>query len=426
MVFHLPKDQRKTATIAGVIGNIVEWYDFALYGFMATVLSTLFFPNESRVASMLATYGVFAAGFVMRPLGSALFGWLGDTIGRSRTMLISVAMMALPTTLLGLLPTYDSVGVWAPALLIALRLIQGLSVGGEFSSSVTYLVETAAPDQRGLAGSWANVGSMLGMLLGSGVAAAATNFLAPETLHDWGWRLPFLFGAVLGTTAILLRRHLPRSEHFARHEREHGATSPLKEAFTRNGRQTLQGTLYASGYGALFYLSLVYLPNWLSEYTQLDLATAMRINTAATAMMVVLIPLMGWISDRFIRRTNFLAITIGLMAVAAFPLQYWMDQGALWAALATQFGLAVLVAVPCGVSPALFVELFPTEDRLSGYSVAFNIGLGIVGGSTPMAVTWLIETTGSDLAPAGYLIALALVSLVSLAWIKDRSREPLL
>ncbi|MGD8576900.1 MAG: MFS transporter [Thiohalophilus sp.] len=425
MVFHLPRDQRKTATIAGIIGNIIEWYDFALYGFMATVLSSLFFPSDNRTASLLATYGVFAAGFVMRPLGSAVFGWLGDTIGRSKTMLISVAMMALPTVLLGLLPTYALIGIWAPVLLVTIRLIQGLSVGGEFSSSVTYLVETSAPDKRGLSGSMANVGSMLGMLLGSGVATAATSFFNENQLYDWGWRVPFLFGAVLGIIAILLRRHLPHSEHFKRHEREHGRTSPLKEAFTVNGKQTLQGTLFASGYGALFYLTLVYLPNWLSEYTSMELSTAMRINTAATAMMVLLIPFMAWISDRYIRRTRMIALAIAMMAIIILPLQYWMDQDSLLAAIIAQFGLAILIAIPCGVGPATFVELFPTEDRLSGYSVAFNIGLGIVGGSTPMIATWLIDVSGSDISPAYYLIGFALLAIVSMLWITDRSREPL-
>jgi len=266
---------------------------------------------------------------------------------------------------------------------------------------------------------------MLGMLLGSGVAAAATNFLGADTLNAWGWRLPFLFGAVLGAIAIVLRRHLPRSEHFARHESDHGDTSPLWEAMTRDGRQTLQGTLFASAYGALFYLTLVYLPNWLTEYTPLDLATAMRANTAATALMVVLIPFMGWASDRFMRRTHFIAVAFGLMGLIALPLQYWMAHGSLWAAITTQFALAALIAVPCGVAPATFVELFPTEDRLSGYSVAFNIGLGVVGGATPMVATWLIELTGLQVAPGFYLLACALLGVLILSWMRDRSREPL-
>lgn len=266
MVFNLPKNKRKTATAAGVIGNIIEWYDFALYGFMASILSTLFFPSEDRTSSLLATYGVFAAGFIMRPLGSVVFGWLGDTIGRSRTMLISVAMMAIPTTMLGLLPTFEMIGVWAPVLLISIRLVQGLSVGGEFSSSVTYLVETAPKNQRGLAGSWANVGSMLGMLLGSLMAALATNLFDEQALYSYGWRLPFLFGGLLGIAAVIMRRDLPSSKHFKRHESERGYTSPLIQVITVNRKQTTQGVLFASGYGVLFYIVLVYLPNWLHEY----------------------------------------------------------------------------------------------------------------------------------------------------------------
>lgn len=168
--------ERYTSILAGFIGNVIEWYDFALYGYMAGILSELFFPGENTTASLIATYGVFAAGFIMRPLGSAVFGWMGDTVGRSRTMFISVIMMVLPTFILGCLPTFKSVGIWAPVMLVLVRLVQGLSVGGEFSSSVTYLVETSPRSGRGLAGSWANTGSMLGMLLGS--AAAGGNHVA--------------------------------------------------------------------------------------------------------------------------------------------------------------------------------------------------------------------------------------------------------
>lgn len=265
MVFHLEKDKRKTAIAAGVIGNIMEWYDFALYGYMASILSTLFFPSGNPTAALLATYGVFAAGSIMRPLGSVFFGWLGDTVSRSTAMFISVAMMAFPTVVLGLLPTYQTWGLAAPVLLVIIRLVQGLSFGGEFSSSVTYLVETSPVDKRGLSGSYANVGSIAGMLLGSGMAAMTTNLLPSDQVHAWGWRLPFLFGAVLGIFAIWLRRHMPKSSHFQKHDNERADTSPLKEAFTDNFRETLQAVLLASSYGALFYISLVFLPNWLNE-----------------------------------------------------------------------------------------------------------------------------------------------------------------
>lgn len=425
MVFHLEKDQRKTAVAAGVIGNIMEWYDFALYGYMASILAALFFPSDNTIASLLATYGVFAAGFVMRPLGSVLFGWLGDTISRSTVMFLSVAMMAIPTVVLGLLPTYESIGLAAPILLVLVRLTQGLSVGGEFSSSVTYLVETSPVNKRGLSGSYANVGSVAGMLLGSGMASLTTNLLPSDAVQAWGWRLPFLFGAILGVVAIWLRRHLPTSSHFQDHDTQRGETSPLKEAFTENFRETIQAILVASSYGALFYISLVFLPNWLKEYAGFPLDQAMAYNTLATALLLVLVPIMGWMSDRFIRRTRIVAISLGLFAVSVYPLLAWLDGGSLAAAIVVQILFAVFIAVLCGVAPAMFVELFPTKDRLSGYSVAYNIGLGVVGGATPMISTWLISITGNKNALAGFMICVALIGVAALIWMRDRSRERL-
>ncbi|MTI80434.1 MAG: MHS family MFS transporter [Firmicutes bacterium] len=425
MVLHLPKDKRKTAILAGIIGNVMEWYDFALYGYMASIISQLFFPSDDKVASLLATYGIFAAGFIMRPLGSGVFGWLGDTIGRSRTMLISVALMVIPTFCLGLLPTYETVGVFAPILLVIIRLIQGLSVGGEFSSSVTYLVETSPASQRGLSGSWANFGSISGMLLGSAVATAVTSLMAEPMIKDWGWRLPFLFGGVLGSFAILLRRHLPKSDQFVQHDEKREKSSPLKEAFTLNFKETMQAMLFASGYGVLFYIALVYLPTWMSEHAGVSLEHAMQMNTVAMVMLVPVIPLAGWISDRYIRRTHLISLSVVVMTLLAFPAFMWIDSAGKVAGTISQISLAMLIAIPCGVAPAMFVELFPTRDRLSGYSVAFNIGMGVIGGSTPMVVTWLISKTGYDIVPAAYVVIWSLISLGALFTIRDRSREPL-
>jgi MHS family proline/betaine transporter-like MFS transporter len=411
--------------LAGFIGNVVEWYDFALYGYMAGILSGLFFPSENSTASLIATYGVFAAGFLMRPLGSGVFGWLGDTIGRSKTMLISVTMMALPTVLLGCLPTYDSVGIWAPVLLVLIRLVQGLSVGGEFSSSVTYLVETAADDRRGIAGSWANSGSMVGMLLGSGVAAAVTWYFSSEVIQDWGWRLPFLLGGIIGGVSILLRRNLPKSEHFQRHHRERAETSPLLQAFTTNRLQTIQALLFASAYGAIFYLPLVYLPEWLHAQTGMARDLALRINTVSMALLLFFIPLAGWMSDRLIRRTHLIALAMFIMALVSIPLYVWLADDGLWGAFIVQLVLAILVAVPLGAAPATFVELFPATDRLSGYSVAYNLGLGVVGGATPMFATWLIQVTGVSTAPGILLCVVSIWAALVMLWIRDGSREPL-
>ncbi|MGD8368481.1 MAG: MFS transporter [Desulfobacterales bacterium] len=425
MPFHLPSDQRKTAVIAGIVGEVMEWYDFALYGFMASILSELFFPAGHKVASLLATYGIFAAGFIMRPIGSALFGWFGDTVGRSKAMLLSVILMSFPTVLLGLLPTYAQIGVWAPVSLVTIRLLQGLSVGGEFSSSVTYLVETAPDGMRGLSGSYANVGSMGGMLLGSGVATAATILFAPAEMKNWGWRLPFVLAAVLGVVAVTLRRHLPHSKHFLNHDQGRGKTSPIREAVTVNLKETVQATLFASAYGAVFYLSLVYIPTWLREYVDVGSDAGMHYNTIATGLLILLVPVAGWISDRFVRRTRLLAVVFAAELLLAVPLHLWMKHGGVPALALSQIVLGLLIAFPCGIAPALFVELFPTRDRLSGYAIAFNLGLGVVGGATPMAATALISLTGFDLAPAFYMAFWAAVGIGALLWMSDRSREPL-
>lgn len=417
--------KRTTMILAGFIGNVVEWYDFAVYGYMAGILATLFFPSEDPVASLIATYGVFAAGFIMRPLGSGVFGWLGDTIGRSRTMLISVSLMVLPTFLLGCLPTYQQAGILAPILLVIIRMVQGLSVGGEFSSSVTYLVETAPDDRRGISGSWANTGSIFGMLLGAGMAALVTTVFATESMQDWAWRLPFLFGGVVGLIAILLRRHLPRSEHFKRHHSERDDTSPLLQAFTTNRREMIQAIVFASAYGVLFYLPIVYLPEWLHSETGMARDRALQINTAATALLLLLIPVSGWLGDRVLRRTHLIAGAMLLLAIFGWPLYAWLANDSLLAAVVVQILLIVLIAAPLGSAPAMFVELFPARDRLSGYSVAYNLGLGVIGGATPMLSTWLIDVSGYSTAPAVYLVVMAVIAFVTLMTMGDRSREPL-
>ncbi|MCB1748684.1 MAG: MFS transporter [Gammaproteobacteria bacterium] len=412
--------------MAGFIGNVVEWYDFALYGYMASFLSTLFFPGDDRLTSLLATYGVFAAGFVMRPLGSAFFGWLGDTVGRSRTMLLSVALMAIPTFALGCLPTYDTAGPWAAALLVLVRLVQGLSVGGEFSSSVTYLVETADPERRGFAGSWANIGSIAGMLLGSGAAAAVTWAWPHEVVLAWAWRVPFLVGAVLGIIGVIYNRHLPHSDHFREHEQSRDETSPLVEAFTVSLGTTLRATAFASVYGMVFYFALVYLPTWASEQAGYDLDLAMRVNVVATAVLLVLIPLSAWVSDHLVRRTRLIGLAMAGIAVAGYPLFQAMASGGSLAALVVSQGIfALLLALPLGAAPAMFVEMFPERDRLSGYSVAYNLGLGVVGGATPMIATAIIKWSGSGAAAGLLLVGAAGVGLLAVTLIRDRSREPL-
>lgn len=414
-----------TSTTAGVVGNVMEWYDFALFGFFAPIIASHFFPAGDQLTSLLRTYGVFAAGFVMRPIGAVLFGYVGDRMGRTRALYLSVIMMGAPTFLLGVLPTYVQVGIWAPVLLVVIRLIQGLSVGGEFSSSVTYMVETAPPTRRGLAGSWANLGSLGGTLLGSGAAATMATLVSAAALQSWGWRVPFLLGVLLAGFALYMRSSLPATQLFKEHAKGHERDNPLKQALTRNLRQTVLAVLFASGYGVFFYIPLVYLPTYADSVLNMDIGAALRINALATAIMLPLIPLAGLASDRWVRRKYLLLVAFALMAIAAWPVFQMLQAGDLLTLAVGQITFAVLIAVAVGTAPAMFAEMFPTEDRLTGYSVAFNVGLGLVGGTAPMISTWLIALTGSNLAPGLYLTGLCALSVGALSLLPDRSREPL-
>jgi MHS family proline/betaine transporter-like MFS transporter len=413
--------------MAGFIGNVVEWYDFALYGYLAGVIAPVFFPTQDPTAGLIATYGIFAAGFVMRPLGAAVFGWFGDRYGRARTMQISVVMMALPTLFLGVLPSYERVGILAPTLLVLVRLVQGLSVGGEFSSSATYLVETAPRARRGLTGSWANIGSMAGSLLGVGAAAAVTNLFDANTLAEWAWRLPFLGGALVGATAIWTRRTLHNSQRFREHHEGRQESSPLLEAFTTNRRETLLALAFSASYGTCYYIAFVYLPEWLAAQDLLARGTALAINTAMMLVVIPAMPLAAVVGDRWMPRRTWIASSLFALALVAWPLYHWMlaSGGSLTSVLVAHGLTFLLLSVPLGSAPALFVELFPECDRLSGYSVAFNVGLGIFGGLTPMIVQLLIATTGVPTVPAFHLGLAALVAVCALALMPDRSRSPL-
>jgi MHS family proline/betaine transporter-like MFS transporter len=419
--------QLRHRIMGGFIGNVVEWYDFALYGYLAGVIAPVFFPSDSPTAGLIATYGIFAAGFVMRPLGAAVFGWFGDRYGRARTMQISVALMAIPTLLLGLLPSYAQAGILAPMLLVLVRLLQGLSVGGEFSSSATYLVETAPKNKRGLTGSWANIGSMSGSLLGVGAAAATTSFFDTESLQNWAWRLPFLGGALLGCSAIWIRRNLHESKRFQQHHAEREDTSPILEAFTTNRRETILALAFAASYGTCYYIVFVYLPEWLSAQNLMARSTALTINAAMTLFVIPLMPLAAIVGDRLIPRRTWIALSVLVLALAAPLLHEWMllSKGAIVSVIVAHGVAFALLAVPLGSGPALFVEMFPERDRLSGYSLAFNIGIGVFGGFTPMIAKSLIAASGQQLASALYLSFAALVAFAALMMTPDRSRDPL-
>ena len=360
----------------------------------------------------------------MRPLGGVIFGFIGDRFGRATVLKMSILTMGTATFLIGVLPTAAVAGTWAAVLLVAVRLLQGLSVGGEFSGSVTYMVETAPSAHRGFTGSWANFGSLAGTMIGSGLAALLTTVLDTTAVHSWGWRLPFLLGGVFGAIAYLYVRNLHETPHMDHHENVHQEDSPLREAITRNRRETLLAIVFTSGYGVFFYIPLVYLPTYVSQFGSISNHVALQLNALGILVAMPMIPLCGSISDHVFRRKTMLLFAFLAAAVLGWPLLILATQS-LIKLLIAQIVFSLLIAIPLGVAPAMLVELFPVADRLTGYSVAYNIGLGIAGGTAPMIATWLISSTGHPSAPGVYLALTALLSAGGLALMPDRSREPL-
>ena len=402
--------------LAGAVGNVLEWYDFAIYGYFAAEIGRTFFPKEQAVAQVLAAFGIFAVGYLMRPIGGALIGRLGDKLGRRAALTVSVAAMAVPTFLIGILPGYEVLGIAAPVLLTVLRMVQGLSVGGEFTTSIVFGVEHAPPGRRGLVGALVACGSVGGILLGSATGAALAALMPPEALQAWGWRIPFLIGLAVGLAGFLLRRHSQEAPRPGVAER-----SPFLDV-VRSHRPLLARLAGLAAFNAAgFYLVFVYVVSWLQMTDGMAPAQALEINTAS---MMTLLPVMvgaGWLSDRIGRKPVLLgATTIGFLgAVPLFWLMHHPDVGLI---VLGQMGFVAAIGLFLGAQPSFLVEAAPAAVRCTAVALGYNVAVGIIGGTSPMAATWLVHRTGNDLSPAFLVMIAAAVSFYSVLRYRETSR----
>lgn len=405
---------------AGTVGNILEWYDFALYGYLAPVLTRVFFPGQDPLLGLVATLGIFASGFLMRPVGAVLFGHIGDTVGRGKALLLSVLLMAFPTFLLGCLPGYAQIGIWAPVALTVLRLLQGVSVGGEFTGSITYLAEEAPQGRRGLFASFAPFGANTGMLLGSAAGAWLTGTLSEDQMLSWGWRVPFWAGILLALVGILVRTRLLGQASIQ--EGRERPVHPLREVLTHHMGLLLRlmGITWFMAVG--FYIPFTFLSTYISTQTQVPLSVSLEITTSAMLALILLEPLTGHFSDRWGRRPFMLASAAGLL-VAAWPAFRVLSDGDPSNDLLVQLGLALLVSLFNGVYPSMLAEMVPPRVRMTLLSVGYGLGIGLFGGTAPLLATLLIDWTGDILAPAWYLMFSAALGLAMLLTMGAPSKE---
>ena len=419
------ESQRRRAIVAGVIGNILEWYDFGVYGYFVGTISTLFFPTSDPLSSLLLTFAVFGVGFVMRPVGSILFGIYGDRFGRRAALSAVIFLMAFSTLAIGLLPTYAQIGVAAPILLVIIRLLQGLSAGGEWGGSTAYLVEFAPQGRRGFIGSWQQVSVGGGFLLGSLSAALISQMLTPAEVASYGWRIPFILGVLVGAVGAYLRWRLDDTPAFtAIEQRGQVSRAPLAEALTDQRKATLTIFGMTLHNTVAYYIPIVYMTNYIRTAGGLSATQAMWIGTASLAVFVVLIPIWGALSDR-IGRKPLLLLSAGGYIVLSFPLLMMASSGSVTLAFAAQLIMIVFLSFFSGPCPAAYSELFPTRVRYTALSIGYNTAVAIFGGFAPFISTWLIKVTGSNLAPAFYLMAAAIVSFVVILRIPETAFDPL-
>lgn len=411
--------------IAGMLGNGLEWYDYALYAFSTLIISKLFFPAGDGAAHLLATLGIFAVGFVARPFGGIFFGIIGDRFGRRRALALSIFMMAIPTGCIGLLPTYEQIGILAPLLLTLIRVLQGLSLGGAFSGSMTFLVEHAPPRRRGLVGSASVASLVIGFLLGSAVSLAIQLPLTVEQYERWGWRIPFILGIAISLIGFYIRNHCEEPPAYAA-AREGGTLSktPVRDVLKSEKWHMIQAIGIYMSVTMPFYLVATYFITFTEHTLGRSHTEALALNFMNMTIFLICAPVAAWMSDRHGRR-RMLALSALASLLVVFPAFRLLQVQDMPSIMLGQAMMAIVVGFYIGPVPALLVEIFPTRVRYTGMSLSYNFAAAAFGGTAPMACQWLINRTGDIYSIAYYVAFCAVVSLLALYFYRDRHEEPL-
>ena len=425
---------RRRAIVAGSVGNFIEWYEFGIYGFLATILAAQFFSDgeQTGIESLIATYASFAIAFFFRPVGAALFGRIGDRIGRKPTLILVLVLMSGATALIGILPTYASIGVAAPILLTLVRILQGLSAGGEFGGAVSVMTEFAPAGKRGFYGSWQSFTVALGLLGGAGTVALLSSLLSEADLAAWGWRIAFLLAIPLGAVALFLRLKLEETPEFQQATAKAAAgdtTTQAAQPVVRAGaaataKAIILGIGRLMGWSAAGYTFLVVMPSYLQSSLNATFQQALISTVLANAGFAATILPAGWLSDKIGRRWVMLTGT-GLIVVLALPLLNVLQNPDVGVGI---HGLAVFVAgaivgLIAGPGPAMLAEMFPTSVRYTCLGLSYSISNAVFSGSAGLIITSLIASTGDVDVPAYYVMATCLVSAIAIGTLRGNAHR---
>ena len=416
--------------LAAVIGNALEWYDFVVYGFLTVIISRLFFPSDSEYSSLLLAMATFGVGFFMRPVGGILIGMYADRKGRKSALQLIILLMTLAMAMIAFAPTQAAVGAAAPIAIVLARLLQGMATGGEFASATAFLVESAPAGRRGFYGSLQMVGQSIAALAGASAGMLITQGLSPEQLDSWGWRLPFMFGLLIGPVGLWIRRHLDETEAFMQATAAEHAEPDQLVGFKALWREHKRDVLVCFGLvlssTIMYYVVLIYMPTYAKTQLNIPLKDAFMAQVAGLLCLTAGTPVFGMLSDRIGRRPVMLLASV-LYFVLPYPLFSWLQAEPVLLRLAImQVILCSAIAIGFGAISTVLAEQFPVRMRSTGLALAYNFAVMLFGGFAQLIVTWLIGVTGTPLAPAYYVMFGAVAGFAAAWFITERYRQEIL
>ncbi len=416
---------RRRAIVSCAVGNFFELFDFVLYGFFAVPISQAFFPAGNDTLALINTFITFGVGFLFRPLGAVILGAYGDRHGRRAALVVTIGLMAAATGFTGLIPTYSQVGLLAPLLLLICRCGQGFSTGGEWGGAAAFLVEYSEPGKRGLTGSWQQFSTQIGATGASLSAYLLASNLAPDVFNSWGWRIPFVFGFLLGPIGYYLRTKVAETPVFeANAEKQAISHAPLREALSSHGTKIAQA-FFLSIIGIVAnYVMIVFMPTYAVKTLHINGGDALLSATLANVVVMVLTPFMGALSDKVGRRPMIGACGI-LYLIAGYPLYLLVGNGTFQTLLIAQLIVACIQSLYTGTIPVILSEMFPTRVRYTALSLSYGFSVAIFGGFAPFVASWLIATSGSPLSPAYLVMAAGAASAVAIWTMKECMNDPL-